>query len=410
MTELLLRRTAIDSPSAATPTAARRSEAPLRGQVAGLTLELVEDFDGFVRLEHDWTWLVESSGRPSQIFQSFNWCWHWCRHYLGDGRQGPSLAIVTGRASGRLMLLMPLVVERRTGLRELSWLGAPVSQYGDVVATPEAQATETLVAAWRWAVGATRADVANLRRVRSDAVAAPLLAALGATITATEEAPFLSLGGETDFAGWEDRRQPRARKNRRRQARRLADLGPVAFEQHTESRAAGDLAAHAVRLKRDALDAKAAIALALADDRFQAFFADAAAGLGRPAGVSVITLMSNGAPAAIKILIENADACFLHVAVFDPAFEKCGAGALLLEHVVETTIRAGRHTLDLLPPRHEYKLDFADGVVQVHDHALAVSTAGWLYARGYLGLRHRAKAVIEAMPAPVRRLLAKFAG
>ena len=410
MSELLLRRSAIDAPLVEAAAAEHRTATGPSAQVAGLTLELVTDFDSFVRLEHDWNALIDSAERPEHVFQSFNWCWHWCRHYLGDGRQGPDLAIVTGRRNGRLVLLMPFVVERHAGLRELSWLGAPVSQYGDVIAAPEAQATETLVAAWRWTVAETRADVANLRRVRADAVAAPLIAAVGATITATEEAPYLSLADDKTFAGWEERRQPKAKKNRRRQARRLAELGPVAFERHAGTQAAGDLAGQAVRLKRDALDAKAAISLALADDRFQAFFADAAAGLGRPAGVTVMTLTSNGAPAALKILIENEATCFLHVAVFDPAFEKCGAGALLLEHVVETTIGEGRHTLDLLPPRHEYKLDFADGIMAVHDHALAVSTVGWLYARGYLGLRRRAKAMVEAMPAPLRKSLARLLG
>ncbi len=409
MAELLLRQSVVESPVTQAPKAARHADARPSGQVAGLTLQLVDDFAGFERLEADWNALIASAGRPEHIFQGFNWCWHWCRHYLGDGRHGPELAIVTGRRNGQLVLLMPFVTERRAGLRELTWLGDPVSQYGDVVAAPEAAGPDTLVAAWRWAMTATRADVANLRRVRADAVAAPMLAALGATITATEAAPFLSVGSDTSFSGWEQRRQPRAIKNRRRQSRRLAELGPVAFERHVGTQAAADLASQAVRLKRDALDAKAAISLALADDRFHAFFADAAAGLGRPAGVTVMALTSNGSPAALKILIENGAACFLHVAVFDPAFEKCGAGALLLEHVVETTIREGRQTLDLLPPRHEYKLDFADGVMQVHDHALAVSTAGWLYARGYLGLRRRAKAVIEAMPAPVRRVFARVA-
>lgn len=407
MSELLLLQSALETTTVDGAAGGRRNGAGPSAEVDGLTLELIEGFEGFARLESDWNGLIDTAGRPEHVFQGFNWCWHWCRHYLGDGRQGPTLAIVTGRSNGRLVLLMPLVIERHAGLRELSWLGAPVSQYGDVVAAPEAQESDTLVAAWRWAVTATRADVANLRRVRSDAVAAPLLVAVGATITATEEAPYLSIGTDNDFNGWEERRQPRARKNRRRQARRLAELGPVAFEHHAGNQTTADLAAQAVALKRDALDAKAAIALALADDRFQAFFADAAAGLGRPAGVTVMTLTSNGMPAALKILVENAHVCCLHVAVFDPGFEKCGAGALLLEQVIDRTIREGRQTLDLLPPRHEYKLDFADGVVQVHDYALAVSTAGWFYARGYLGLRRRAKSAIEALPAPVRKLLVK---
>ena len=101
---------------------------------------------------------------------------------------------------------------------------------------------------------------------------------------------------------------------------------------------------------------------------------------------------------------------FLHIAVFEPRFEKFGAGALLLEQVVAQSIGAGQARLDLLPPRHEYKMEFADGTVAVADHALALSTAGWLYARGYLGVRRKLKAAIEASPAPLRRALARVLG
>lgn len=411
MTELLLRQGAPDLGLAKPARAPIRANKSDRTETAGgLSMQLIDSLDGFEALEADWNELLAASGNPCHIFQGFNWCWHWCRHYLGDGRKGPSLAIVTGRLAGRLVLLMPFVVERRAGLNELTWLGEPVSQYGDIVAAPEAAAGETLLAAWRWSVAAAGADVANLRRVRGDAVAAPLLAALASNVTATEEAPFLSLGNDTSFPGWVERRQPRGRKNRSRQARRMAEMGAMTFEEHAGTAEASRLAAEAIAMKRASLDAKAAISLSLNDERFEAFFSDAAAGLGRPAGVRIMALKSDGAPAALKILIENEAASFLHVAVFDPRFVKCAAGALLLEHVVATTIASGRETLDLLPPRHEYKLDFADGVVLVHDHALPMSAKGWLYARGYLGLRRRVKSVVEAMPAPVRRALVRVIG
>src|SRR5690606_31612526 len=145
----------------------------------------------------------------------------------------------------------------------------PVSQYGDVLATDEAARIETLEAAWTFAVSQTGADVANLRRVRDDAIAASLLARLGAGIMATEDAPFLDLSNDRSFKGWETRRQPRAIKNRRRQARRLADRGDVQFLALSGGEEAAALSEHAVRLKRDSLAAKGAISPALADARFE---------------------------------------------------------------------------------------------------------------------------------------------
>ncbi len=409
MTQLTLRETAFDiRPDAAA--FAERDATREANLGARIDFALVTTFAGIEALEADWNTLHAAAGLPAHVFQGFNWCWHWCRHYLGDGKTGTRLAVVTGRIEGRLVLVLPLVTQRTAGLTELTWLGAPVSQYGDALATPEAASPAALEAAWAFVVAETRADVANLRRVRADSVIAPLMERLQAPVTATEEAPFCNVTGDTSFEGWEQRRMPKARKNRRRQARRLADMGEVAFRSDSGTVEAGKLAAAAVRLKRTTLGAKGAITLALADERFEAFFADAAAGLGRPAGVTVLSINSAGTPAALKIIIDDRRARFLHVAVFEPRFERCGVGGLLLEQLVTETIKAGCQTLDLLPPRHEYKMEFGDGVVLVHDYALALSTAGWVYARGYLALRRRLKAVVEGLPLPVRQVLAKIAG
>src|SRR5262245_20127785 len=75
-------------------------------------LALVSDRSAFDALEAQWNALFERSGRDTQLFQSFNWLWHWCNHYLTNDSQGARLAIVTGRRSGRLVMVWPLVIER----------------------------------------------------------------------------------------------------------------------------------------------------------------------------------------------------------------------------------------------------------------------------------------------------------
>ncbi|MBS0242258.1 MAG: GNAT family N-acetyltransferase [Proteobacteria bacterium] len=409
MSQLVLRDPTVTMPADAGETAAGTAHSRASAHRHPIAFELITNLKGLEAIERDWNDLYAAVARPEQVFQSFNWCWHWCRHYALADQKATGIAVVAGRIEGRLALLMPLAVECVAGIKELRWLGEPVSQYGDVVAHPVAAHPADLEAAFRFAATETGADVANLRRVRADAIANRLLKRLGARITATEEAPYLDLSASDGFAAWEARRKPRAAKNRRRQARRLAEAGEVTFVSHSGSPEARDLAALSVRLKRQTLTAKGAIAPSLADERFEAFFADAAEGLGRPTGIRVTAICSNGAPAAIKVLVENDAASFLHIAVFEPGFEKCAPGALLLERVVADTIAEGRPTLDLLPPRHEYKMDFADGTVAVSDHAIALSAKGWLYANAYLRLRRRLKAAVEGLPAPLRKALAKVA-
>lgn len=375
---------------------------------AALTYSVVSTAGDLASLRDEWNALFAAAGRPEQVFQTFAWTWTWCQHYLTHGRfmRGPKLAVVTGRSDGRLVILLPLVVERVAGLRQLAWMGEPVSQYGDVLAMPEASSLATLAAAWDFAVKATRADLAKLRKVRADATIAPLLAHLGAAITATEEAPYLDFTRAPDFAAYEASLHAKGRKNRRRHLRRLSERGAVAFEQHSGDPDAAHLADYAILLKRAWLRSRDRISLAMADDRFRAFFADVASGRHEGMGCKVLALRSMNEVAALQILLECKGQRFLHVAVYGSKFEKLGVGGLLLEHALSDCCGDRIQRLDLLAPKHEYKMEFADGTVVINDHALALTAGGRAYATAYLGIRRQLKAAVEAMPAPARRLVA----
>lgn len=374
------------------------------GTASTVSYALVGSIEGFEALEAEWTELLGRSAQPWQLFLSFNWNWHWCRHYAaGPGRRGAKLAIVTGRLDGRLVLILPLALSRVAGLRQLSWMGEPVSQYGDVIAAPEASDGATLDAAFRFAAKATRADFTHFRKVRADAQVAPLLARRATEVTAREEAPFMDLASAPDYDTYESRRPPKRRKNRRRHMRRLEERGSVTFGKSTGGDEAAHLADYAVRLKRAQLNGKGGIAPTLSDPRFAAFFADAAHGRGRPVGCHVMSLRSGGEIAAMQIILDEGPRRFLHVAVFAGKFEKCGVGGLLLEQAMIDCFKSGIGVFDMLAPKHEYKMDFADGTVVVEDHAIGLSATGRAYVRGVLGMRASVKRAIERLPAPARR-------
>ena len=62
---------------------------------------------------------------------------------------------------------------------------------------------------------------------------------------------------------------------------------------------------------------------------------------------------------------------------------------------------------DFLAPRHEYKMEWADGTVWVEDHALAVTPLGRAYTEIYLaGIREGMKKAFKALPPRLTRLFA----
>ena len=372
--------------------------------------EIVRERADLDALEPEWNDLFRRAGRSTQLFQSFNWNWHWANHYLSGvagAHGGPTLAIVTVRREGRLVMLWPLVLERAAGLRVLRWMGEPVSQYGDVLAEDLPDGLRLMHQAWRFIATRLGADAVCLRKVRADAAVAPLLRELGMQQTAEAEAPYLDLASAPDFAGYELRYTAKARKNRRRLARRLSEQGPMTIERHTGGAEARAAAPQAIVLKREWIKHTGRLSQALGDERFAAFFADVAEGRIRPAGCGVTVLKSNGAPAGIAIDITCGERRAAHIIVHDPRLEAYSPGTLLLEAWIKGASADRIATFDLLAPAYAYKMDWADGSIAVGDFAQGLTLAGRAYVHVWLGAARRtAKAAAEALPHVLGRLRA----
>lgn len=374
---------------------------------AHATLDLVTTRDEFNALERSWNALFERAGRNTQLFQSFNWLWHWANHFLPkQGSSGPQLAIVTAHIDDRLVMVWPLVSERVGPVTRLTWMGDPVSQYGDVLMDDLPDASDLLREAWTFVTRRTGANVVQLRKVREDSVIAPLLPALGAQITAELKAPYLDLTSAPDFAEYEKRYSSGARRNRKRQRRRLEERGTIALEWHTNGARAEALTAEAFTFKHAWLRQRGIISPALADPRTERFFADVTRSDTRPAGCHVLALTCDGRPVALEIGLRCKGRTAIHIITYDLDYEKTAAGSLLMEDGIRRAKDDGIAVFDLLAPGDGYKLEWADDSVVVRDWAVPTSLLGRAYAVVYLGLAKTAvKRTLDAMPVGVRRKL-----
>ena len=70
--------------------------------------------------------------RPGNTSQPFGWCWQWSNNFIAQP-DGPELFIPTYRTHGRLTMIWPMVRTRIADLNKPTWLGEPVTQYGDVL-------------------------------------------------------------------------------------------------------------------------------------------------------------------------------------------------------------------------------------------------------------------------------------
>lgn len=373
-----------------------------------LELHCIRSRQEFNALEADWTALYERSGKCHHTFQTYNWCWHWCETYLREGTAGATeLAIVTGRVGGELVMIWPLLIEHGLGMRQVKWLGEPVSQYGDAIVKDDARAGKWLEAAWRQITEALGADLVVLNKVRADANVAQLLAEHQVRVAYRQEAPELALGDYDDFEHYQTRFSPKKRRNRRRHWRRLSELGSLEFVSHAEGEKARELALAAIDLKRKWLADRGLASRAYAHEDFDIFFASVARDPARSAGCQVSALLLDGVPIAVEIGFVSKGRYGLHISVFDIAYEPLGAGAQKMLDTIRHCYDAGYHTYDLQAPADPYKLGWTNRSTPVIDYIAPASLKGRLLGLGYYReVRPRAKRLVAAMPRNMRRRIA----
>ncbi|MGH1417466.1 MAG: GNAT family N-acetyltransferase [Hyphomicrobiaceae bacterium] len=382
------------------------------GAVADKALEFnwVKSRADFDALEDDWNDLFEIAGQGNQVFQTFAWCWHWCNAFLDkDGKDAHQLSILTARQNGRLIMVWPLVITKKTGLKVLAWMGEPVSQYGDVLVDTTASNT-VLQQAWALLQGDGNIDYIQLRRVRADSQIAKLLPAIAATPSNEVLAPSENLAKFENYDTYADQHcSRRARRNRGRLRRRLEERGNIEFRKVEQGAEAKALTIQALELKQIWLVARGRASPALADPRTTKFFTDVAEKSAHQTGYVFRGVFCDGELIAAEIAFQCKGRNALHIIVFDINYEKVGAGIYLLEKTFAAAIEQGIEIYDLLAPGDRYKLEWCDDTVVVQDWARGVSFAGHVWCRVYLNfLRGWMKNIWNWMPLTLRQQFKKL--
>ena len=362
-----------------------------------IAVETIETFERFEQLEGDWNKLYARNAQPANVFQSFNWHLHWARNYLG--KNTTSLRIVAAFAGDELVMLWPLVMSKSMGVRQLNWMGAPVSQYGDILIDRKIDGHGVAEAVWSYISSKLKVDLIALEKVRSDALVSAVLKAKKVMVTGCMKAPYLDLASATNYTEYEKRYSKKARKNRRRHRRRLSEAGPLEYKLVETGPEARALVAQTIGIKRDWLKDNGLVSRAYSDNRFDAFFADVAGSIDRQCGCLVSVIMSDKKPIAFDIGFRSGSSFVVHIGAYDQAFERFSPGSLLTEDFLNDCYDLGITHYDLLAPEAVYKMKWADDSVELCDYAYPINNRGFLYAKGVNWfLRNGVKKVLEHTP------------
>ena len=378
-------------------------------QAGCIDFAVLKDPAEFSDLKNEWDRLHASNAPHRLAFQSHTWLQSWIETVLSSEPGAcERLAVTTARVNGELKVICPFALRRSAGLSHLTWLGEPASQYGDIITEGTERCAPLSAAAVNFAIEQFQPDLVHLRKVRQDAAIQAWLATQRTTPTNTDTAAYLDLRDATSFDDYSSRYPAKARKNRRRQRRRLEECGPVTTTILPLGKCASDAIRSGIAFKRHWLIARGQVASALHGSQLESCLC---AIVERPDAMAepfISTMHSGETLVSVQFGVISNRRLALHLIAYNPATEKYGAGALHIEDTIAHCINNELTELDFLAPAAAYKQAWADGSVPVTDHVVARTGKGQLYARAYLGIaRPWIKTGLEALPLSIRQTMAK---
>jgi CelD/BcsL family acetyltransferase involved in cellulose biosynthesis len=313
-----------------------------------MEIEEVDDVAGLAWIEADWRAVFDASETVTP-FQSWEWISAWWRH-CGGGRPW----VLVARENGRAVGLLPLVVTRYRGtpLRQVRFLGAPLSDYQDVIcAGPDASRLVPRFFA-HLAARCERWDLADLNDLRAggpvpEAGSDGLRRELGFH----RFCPVIRL--EPTWEAYAKRLNKSVRTNALNRRRKLErELGAV-LEAATAETLDADLEAlfrlHNTRWRR-----RGAMG-AFSDPRVQAFHRDVARDFLARGWLRLYLLRAGGVTRGALYCFSHNRRVYDYLGGFEPELSRYSPGVVLLQHAIAEAIKEGVTAFDLLRGDEGYK-------------------------------------------------------
>ncbi|MEO8667832.1 MAG: GNAT family N-acetyltransferase [Bauldia sp.] len=297
---------------------------------------------------------LERRALAATPFASHQWialCWAMLR-----ARGNCRLSVVTARAEGRLVFVLPLVARRDfPGWRTLGWIDSGTPCYADLVMEDSAAGRSGAEAAAAFLKRDFSIRRMRLNWVPEDAAARHFLRASGAQQKTRFPVRRLYTG---DYGDWDEflrRMTARSRQNFRNRLRALEKLGTLSFDKVGDPAEAVSETALLLSRKRAALASglKRAHWL-LAADVEQLFRAAAAAGVG-----TVDRLAVDGKSLASTFVFRSQEGIYLSKTAFDAAFSKYAPGRVCRLLLVKYAFENGVAFIDLMTGQFAWKVSMS---------------------------------------------------
>lgn len=380
-------------------------------------LDCLTKLDGIADAEDDWRSLERASGESFIYFQSFDWCYRWCVQSMDRdiSARSPQPSIFTLRRDGELVMIWPMMLVRsRIGLRILTFLTEPLSQYANVIVNRELISEKFGREIWRLIRKKSKVDAILVSQYPKGSFLDLILGGDGIKEKSSREASILDL---TTFETWEEHhallsRSVRKQRNKRRN--KLAREGEVGYAVHPGgSQQYKDLVKLALEMKRVWLVQTGRRSSTLANKctiKFLSSLTGSQSGSkDRPQGAVAHALMVNDRPVAIELGMILGGHYYSYLGAFSWNWRDYSPGKIQIEAAQKWAKEAGLEKFDFLGDPSAYKSNWTDVSRQLVSRSVPTTALGLLYCviwKTYL--KPTLKAVYGGMGSEKRKLLLRL--
>jgi CelD/BcsL family acetyltransferase involved in cellulose biosynthesis len=321
-------------------------------------------------LAADWNRLEAGGG--TTVFQSYAYIRTWVA--LAAAGQGETPVYFVGSRDGVVRFILPMAIARRAGVSVLGWLGQAHANYGMPVAEPGtfAAAGGDVDDLLRLVARLAGAAVVHLDRQPEEwrGLANPF--AIGAGSQASANDTFVLELGDDYPALHGSLFSSRTLSTLKRKQRKMAEVGPVAFNQPADVGRRRDIFDWFCVEKREQL-ARTGRGSAFDDPEIQSLYKAMAAD---EAGFQADELKVGDDRVAVGLTAYHAGvATLINTAHVGGTYARFSPGTLLMHHMVETAHAKGARTYDFGPGELPYKLEWSPKVIGLRSTTIVLSWA-----------------------------------
>lgn len=373
---------------------------------AGYTLRVLRTAGDIEEAGAAWQALERRCGAGMAYFQTHDWCSNWVRH-VAPNIPGCEPHVVSIWQDGALVAVVPLMLSRvAAGVRVLSALGDPHTQYAGMLLSPEACAPSVSHMIRSYLAAPQDCDALYVELL-------PATSKLAAMLNPSDrEAGFVNQSSSLDLTQFDtpgdfledaDPKKRRKRLQRRQKIEKeFGDLrlrtvwgGEPEFE---------ELVHRCVQMKKDWIAGTGRISTGFNIPGYAEFLSQLHGDAAAREGAVAFVKQAGDRIIAIEVSMIRRGHIYAYVGGFDWELRKLSPGKVQMEATVCWAINNGMKAYDLLGNGASYKDSWTNISCDLHAYSRAYTLSGWLYSSGWrTHMRPALKQLYNALPSGIRQ-------